>query len=530
MSTGRRALQDLPTAARSRRPLPTRVHAFRIVLIKPSKYRRDGFVERFRRGFMPNSTLLHLKSLTPKFLGGRPVEVVTFDEHVETNLDYLKVLQPEHCDLLALVGVQSHQMHRALDLAALARSRGVRNCVLGGPHPMTCDTSEVEGRGVSFAQVEAELVWPAILADAFNGELQPIYSQDDRWQEKLEGPALEPPSRQQLRRFVVPMMGVYPARGCPYRCSFCSVIKIAGRQVRSQPIDTTLTTLRLAHDAGVRLVMFTSDNFNKYPEARQLLEAMIAERLTIPFFVQCDVQLGKDPEFVALLARAGCGQVFIGVESFSREALKAFRKPQNHPSRYADLVDLCHRAGISTHLSNIIGFPDQTRKSVLEHLEELQSLRAFMASFYVLTPIPGTQQYDEYLAAGAIREKNLDRFDATELVWDHPHLDAGEARSLLFRCYRTFYRAPGVLSSVFGRRWNAPWFALGLGLGSAVSARIAASQGRHPMAGGLWAVTRDNDAAYMKLRRRTFAIERLSLPKSRTTPRRQLRLRAVGES
>src|SRR5262245_59677492 len=111
----------------------------RVVLIKPSKYGLDGRVERFRRGFMPNSTLYHLASLTPRALDGSPVVVHTVDEYVETDLDYLRLLDPEPgvVTLVALVGVQSHQLHRALDLAALARSRGVRHVVVGGPHPMT---------------------------------------------------------------------------------------------------------------------------------------------------------------------------------------------------------------------------------------------------------------------------------------------------------------------------------------------------------------------------------------------------------
>jgi radical SAM superfamily enzyme YgiQ (UPF0313 family) len=71
------------------------------------------------------------------------------------------------------------------------------------------------------------------------------------------------------------MLGLYPARGCPFLCNFCSVIKIAGRKIRSQSIDTSLASLRAAKAAGVRTIMFTSDNFNKYPEAETLLGAMI---------------------------------------------------------------------------------------------------------------------------------------------------------------------------------------------------------------------------------------------------------------
>jgi hypothetical protein len=336
----------------------------RVVILKPSKYAEDGFVERFRRGFMPNSTVVHLASLTPPEVAGARCEVATVDEYVHGDLAYLDLLRGDssRTTLLALVGVQSHQLHRALDLAALARARGVEHCVVGGPHPMTCDTSELHGRGVAFALAEAELVWPAILADAAAGELAPVYGGDRRWQERLDPPVLVPPGRRDLGRYAVPLLGVYPARGCPYVCNFCSVIKIAGRQVRSQPVATTIASLRAARAAGVRYVMFTSDNFNKYPEAADLLEAMAAERLRLPFFVQCDVQVERQEGFLALLARAGCFQIFVGAESFSREALRGAHKLQNHPERYARIVELCRAHGMTTHFSNILGFPSDTER------------------------------------------------------------------------------------------------------------------------------------------------------------------------
>src|SRR6185369_15123882 len=115
-------------------------------------------------------------------------------------------------------------------------------------------------------------------------------------------------------------------------CNFCSVIKIAGRQIRSQSIAVTMESLRNAKAAGVRLVMFTSDNFNKYAEAKDLLTEMIDADLGLPFFVQCDTQIAKQEELVSLLGRAGCFEVFVGVESFSRQTLLAVHKTQNHPS------------------------------------------------------------------------------------------------------------------------------------------------------------------------------------------------------
>src|SRR5207247_4499645 len=137
--------RDLQDASRMtfhyRVPDPYYARRLRVVIIKPSKYGSSGYVERFRRGFMPNSTVPYMRSMTPASIQGVKIETHPIDEYVQTDLSYLDLLRrPEQPTLLALVGVQSHQFRRSLDLAAFARAHGVRHCVIGGPHPMTCDT------------------------------------------------------------------------------------------------------------------------------------------------------------------------------------------------------------------------------------------------------------------------------------------------------------------------------------------------------------------------------------------------------
>jgi radical SAM superfamily enzyme YgiQ (UPF0313 family) len=492
----------------------------RVVLLKPSKYGLDGYVERFRWGFMPNSTLRYLASLTPAEVEGSPCQVTTVDEYVHTDLDYLSLLakEPGSRTLLALVGVQSHQLHRALDLAAFARARGVEHCVIGGPHAMTCDTTELQEHGVSFSLSEAEIVWPEILRDAAAGELRPVYGRDGRWQQRLDPPSLVPPSARDLRRYVVRLVGVYPARGCPYTCNFCSVIKIAGRQVRSQPIETTLASLKAAVAAGVRFVLFASDNFNKIPEVTQLLEAMIEERIRLPFFAQCDAQIYRQEDLVELLARAGCFQMFVGVESFSREALRAAHKLQNYPERYAQIVELCRRYGITSHFSNILGFPSDTEASILEHLQTLRQLAPDVASFYILIPIPGTEQYEEFLDQGLITETNLDRFDGSCVTWRHPRLEPRQWTDLVFHCYREFFTGRDTAMKLRRLASGRRDFRTSAGLlaiaGYTVQSRLAAAGRRHPMAGGILPVRRDHVEEYLPLRRRVYGLELASLPRN----------------
>jgi Radical SAM superfamily len=487
----------------------------RVVIIKPSKYGESGFVERFRRGLMPNSTVPYIRSMTPTSMDGIPIQIHAIDEYVQTDLQYLDLLRnPTVPTLLALVGVQSHQFQRALDLAAVAKANGVRHCVIGGPHPMTCDTTLLQNRGISFALAEAEMIWAGILRDAIRGELQPVYGRDRRWAEQLHSPVLTPPSKRDLRRYIIPMLGIYPARGCPFTCNFCSVIKIAGRQIRSQSIATTIASLHNAKEAGVRLVMFTSDNFNKYAEGKELLEQMIAERIDLPFFVQCDTQIAKQEELISLMARAGCFEMFVGVESFDRKTLLAMHKTQNHPSTYQDIVQLCRKYAIISHFSNIIGFPDDTAQTIRAHLNMLRGLHPDVASFYILCPIPGTEQYVDFLNAGYITESNLDRFDGTMPTWHHPTLSDRELLDLLFFCYRRFYSASHLFTTaVKSLRFEALGGLL-VYLGHPLFNRYAAERRRHPMAGGLGRVRADSMADYRELRRKQFGLERVPLPRS----------------
>jgi radical SAM superfamily enzyme YgiQ (UPF0313 family) len=494
----------------------------RIVILKPSKYLADGYVERFRRGFMPNSTVPYIRSMTPSVAGNTPIEVHSVDEYVNTDLRYLSLLKQPRSGrtLLALVGVQSHQLHRALDLAAYARRHGCMT-VIGGPHVMTCDTSMLQDCGVSFAQAEAELVWPEILRDAAGGELQSVYGRDQRWQQELKAPVIIPPSRSDLGRYVIPMLGLYPARGCPFLCNFCSVIKIAGRKIRSQSIDTTMASLRAAKAAGVRTIMFTSDNFNKYPEAEELLGAVIEEQLGLDFFVQCDTQIARQEHLVELLAKAGCFQMFIGVESFNRQILLAARKGQNRPETYRDIVRLCREYGISSHFSNIIGFPQDGQMEVREHLQVLREMAPTWASFYVLCPIPGTQQYDDFLAQGLITEKNLDRFDTTCLTWRHPRLSSEQLSELLFSCYRKFFSLRHTLRNAaselsFGGRGVLGKSAANVAM--SLFSRYCTWRRTHPMSGGIRRVRLDRVNDYLALRRETFDFELAPLPQSLQLP------------
>ena len=294
------------------------------------------------------------------------------------------------------------------------------------------------------------------------------------------------------------------------------MIRIAGQRVRSQPVETTLASLRAAKAAGVKVVMFTSDNFNKVPEVEALLAAMIEEKLELPFFAQCDAQVHREEGLVELLARAGCFQMFVGAESFSPETLREAHKLHNDPERTRGSWS---SAGVtaSRATSRTSSASRATRRRGSSPTSGGSgSWRPTWRLFYLLTPIPGTEQYEDFLEEGLVTERNLDRFDGSAVTWRHPNLPDDRLRSLVVRAYREFYGARDVASKVAGvfrrtrdfRRGQALYAVLGY---SALS-RLAVLSATHPMAGGVGRVRLDRAEDYAALRRSVFGLDRAPLP------------------
>jgi hypothetical protein len=209
------------------------------------------------------------------------------------------------------------------------------------------------------------------------------------------------------------------------------------------------------------------------------------------------------------------------VESFNRQTLLGARKAQNHPKTYGEIVRKCRDRRIMSHFSNIIGFPQETEQEVHEHVQVLREMAPTWASFYILCPIPGTEQYDDFLAEGLITETNLDRFDTTCLTWRHSFLSRERLSQLLFDSYCKFFSLRHSLGNVreamrFRRRG-----ALGrstANVAMSLFTRLCARRRTHPMSGGVQRVRLDRVNDFLPLRRQTFGFELAPLPRSLQLP------------
>ncbi len=446
-----------------------------IVLIKPSKYDDDGYVIRFWKGVLPSNTLSVLNGLTEDvkrrgLFGDIEFAVDTFDETTE-KIPVKKIVKwsrrPATKLIVCLVGVQTNQFPRAFDLGKEFRAHGI-DVIMGGFHtsgtvnmlgPQEPDIQELIREGIIVVSGEVEGKWEGILADVVNGQPKPLYSfaQDLKSLvdiEKAPHPVISPKT---MEHFARPTFGtVDTSRGCPFACTFCTIINVQGRTMRERSSEEIAELVRHNHrEHGVDFYFFTDDNFARKKLWRETFEVLIRIRQEgIPFSFAMQVDLARKPkDFVRLAAEAGCSQVFIGMESVNPENLKAGGKPQNKTEEYASIIREWHEAGVYVHAGYIIGLPFDTKDQVPRDVQYLMDeIHVDMASFFMLTPLPGSHDHLEMKKRGEWMDPDFNKRDSFHATIDHPHMTAEEWTEAYENAWKAFYSKENLIKIL--SRWS----------------------------------------------------------------------------
>jgi radical SAM superfamily enzyme YgiQ (UPF0313 family) len=424
---------------------------------------------------LPSNTLNVLHGLTEevkssRVFGDLRIEIVTFDETAE-KLPVRKIIRwsrrPFTKLVVGLVGVQTNQFPRAFDLARQFRAAGI-DVILGGFHTSGTinmlgdqepDIQALVKESISIVSGEVEENWAEILADALQGRLKPIYSfaQDLQNLVDIGNAPLPRVSRKTMRHFAVPSFGTADtSRGCPFACSFCTIINVQGRKMRERSPESIAEMLRRNYrEHGVSFYFFTDDNFARKKLWRETFEEIIKirkEGIKISFMMQVDLAR-KPKDFVRLAAEAGCTQVFIGMESVNPQNLKAEGKGQNHVEEYRKIINEWHDAGIVVHTGYIIGLPFDTKEQVPQDIRYLMDvIQPDQSSFFMLTPLPGSHDHREMRKCGEWMDPDFNKRDSFHATIKHLNMTAGEWFQAYQDAWKSFYSKENMIKIL--SRWN----------------------------------------------------------------------------
>ncbi|HLG96862.1 MAG TPA: radical SAM protein [Bryobacteraceae bacterium] len=452
---------------------------FHFVLLKPSHYDDDGYVIQWARSAIPSNTLACLNGLalecnSRRVLGENVEIVVTAYDEMNTRIRPRRIIRHLRGKraLVGLVGVQSNQFPRAMDLARPFREAGIAVC-MGGFHVSGClamlpeippELKQAMDLGISLFAGEAEGHLEEVLHDAWNGTLKPLYNymQD---LPALEGTAIPLLPAARIRRTGGSMTSFDAGRGCPFQCSFCTIINVQGRKSRHRSAEDVERIVRANLAQGINRFFITDDNFARNRDWEKIFDRLIAmredERLNLKFVIQVDTMCHRLPRFIEKARRAGVARVFIGLETIRTDSLVGARKKQNKIGEYRRMLQEWKRAGVTVFAGYIVGFANDTPESVLRDIEIIQrELAIDLLEPHCLTPLPGSEDHLKLYKAGAPLDPDLNKYDIEHVTTEHPLMSRAEWEQL-YKDSWAFYYSREHMKTVLRRAAATPGMSAG---------------------------------------------------------------------
>jgi len=414
--------------------------SFHIVLVKPSHYDTDGYVIQWRRSMIPSTSLTSLHGLladcaAAKVLG--PDVDISLEIYDETNVvvdvnGAITRIQEAGAGFVGLIGVQSNQFPRALDLGRQFRAAGLP-VVIGGFHVSGCIsmlpelTTELKvalDLGMTLFAGEAEGRMEGLLQDVASGTLKPIYNYLHDLPDMGMATQRALP-RPLTSRIAGHYAGFDAGRGCPFQCSFCTIINVQGRKSRYRSADEVEALVRENARQGVTRFFVTDDNFARNKNWEAILDRFIklreVDNFRIKLILQVDTLCHKIPGFIEKAARAGCNCVFIGLENINPESLMGAKKRQNKIWEYREMLQAWHKAKVITWAGYILGFPNDTPEAIARDIEIIKKeLPIDILEFFFLTPLPGSEDHKKLYMRGVPMDPDMNNYDLEHACTAHP--------------------------------------------------------------------------------------------------------------
>jgi radical SAM superfamily enzyme YgiQ (UPF0313 family) len=433
---------------------------FRLYLIKPSHYDDDGYVIQWLRSDIPSNTMgvlngIALECKEARVLGEAvDIVVTTLDENnqrIKPNEIIREIEASGGTGLVALVGVQSNQFPRAVDIARPLRDAGVPVCI-GGFHVSGClamlpkipdEIQSALDMGISIFAGEAEGQFGKLLRDAYQGSLKPIYNvmADLPSLEAATLPVL-PKDNFEGRR--TRRASFDSGRGCPFECSFCTIINVQGRKSRHRTADDVEKFLRENYALGIKKFFITDDNFARNKNWEAIFDRIIGlrqeEGIELSFVIQVDTMCHKISNFVRKSGLAGVNRVFIGLESINADTLAAAKKKQNRIAEYRTMLQAWKRIGVITCCGYIIGFPGDTPERLMGDIETIKrEYPVDLMEFFCMIPLPGSQDHKVLYEKGVAMDPDLNNYDGEHVTTAHPLMSNEEFLQTHRRAWDAFY-------------------------------------------------------------------------------------------
>ena len=350
-----------------------------------------GFVERGKViASLPSLGLLTLAALTPDDIEVSYHEVDDIDRDTVPDLGF---------DLVA-ISTMTAQAFEAYELADRFRSAGI-TVVMGGLHA-TCVPEQCALHADAVVVGEGESVWVGLIDDFRSGNLKARYESDDSY--CLDGAPMPRFDLLEIEKYN--RLTVQTTRGCPHKCDFCASSILLTKGYKIKPTLKVIAEIRAIKKIWDQpFIELADDNsFMSKAKAYELLEALVEEEVC--WFTECDISIANDNKLLGLMAKAGCRQVLIGLESPNADGLDGIETNTNWKlkqySKYEEAVQRIQSHGITVIGCFVLGLDGQSTRAFDAVYAFAKRTNLYDVQVTLATPFPGTGFYRRLENAGRL--------------------------------------------------------------------------------------------------------------------------------
>ena len=329
------------------------------------------------------------------------------------------------------IGGMGHAANRSKDIALEFKKRG-KTVIMGGP--MASLAPEIAKKYFDSIVIgDAEEIWQEVINDLENNRLKPFYKKQV---EKLSTPL--PRYDLIVNKKIGDFLPVQAGRGCPNSCKFCSIYCLYRNRYLKRDVAEVIRDIKYVKQLGFKKFLLIDDNIVSDENYMAELCTEI-KKLKMTWMSQCAIDIGKNPELLKIVADSGCYTLSFGLESITQESLDHLGKSWCKTDEYLEIINNVINAGIEIASEMIVGVDTDTKESLNDTVNFVLNAKIIAPKFYIMTPIPGTDLYDEMLRENRIVEEDVLKFKPSQAVITHPHMTTQEITDMYWEIYNKLY-------------------------------------------------------------------------------------------
>lgn len=404
----------------------------KILFIQPTPYYdKDKLIKKNR---------LYFVGLAPAIFASIIPDDIEFEVCLETieNVNFCT-----DADLIAISGM-GHAILRSIDIAKEFKRRG-KTVVMGG-YMASLIPNEIKQYCDSVIIGDGEISFPKMIDDFKNGTLQEFYKEP---LVKLTYPL--PKYEILTKKKIGDFLPVQAGRGCPNSCSFCSVYCLYRNKYLQRDINEVIRDIKKVKELGYKKFLLLDDNiYSNLDYLKNLCNEI--KKLDMKWMSQCSIKIADNPEVLKLVAESGCVTLSFGLESISQESLNKMNKSWANVSKYSEQIKKITNAGIDVSTEMVVGADGDTLDSIKATAKFIIDNKIVIPRFYILTPIPGTDFFDEIVEQGRLVNKNIYTYNGAEAVHKPQNMSPEELTIAYWKLYKEVFSIKNIFNRTIFRK------------------------------------------------------------------------------